>query len=108
MAPLVGGLIMTKTSWTKIAPHDREEILEACKKMENRLKLEVPRQDTTAVSEMQKRGLKVNVVSAANVPGFRAVADQFAAGIPGSRVPPEILALARRARDEFRRKAAGH
>jgi TRAP-type C4-dicarboxylate transport system substrate-binding protein len=107
MAPLVGGLIMNKSAWLKISEADRATILSACKKMETRLKVEVPKQDTTAVGEMQKRGLKVNTVAAANIPSFRAVADQFAAGIPGSRVPPEILAAARKARDDFRRKNGG-
>jgi len=107
MAPLVGGLVMNKTAWTKIAEADRGKILAACERMEAKLKGEVPKQDTTAVAEMQRRGLKVNLVASAGVAPFRAAADQFAAGIPGSRVPPEILAAARKARDEFRRKNGG-
>jgi TRAP-type C4-dicarboxylate transport system substrate-binding protein len=105
MAPLVGGLIMTKVSWMKIAEPDRAKILEACKAMETRLKVDVPRQDTTAVTEMEKRGLKVNKVTPAEADVFRKTADLFAAGIPGSRVPPEILAMARKARDDFRRRS---
>jgi len=105
VAPLVGGLVMNKSAWTRISEADRGRILAASERMENRLKSEVPRQDTTAVTEMQKRGLKVMPVSSAHVAQFRTVADQFAAGIPGSRVPPEILAAARKARDEFRRKS---
>jgi TRAP-type C4-dicarboxylate transport system substrate-binding protein len=109
MAPLVGGMVITKSAWTKISAADRAKILVTCKAMENRLKVEVPRQDTTAVAEMQKRGLKVNPVRPADVPAFRAAADQFAAGIPGSRVPPEILAAARKARDDYRQRAgSGH
>ena len=104
MAPLVGGLVMNKSAWMKIAEADRGKILAASDRMERRLQGEVPKQDTTAVAEMKKRGLKVNAVNAANGTQFRAIADQFAAGIPGSRVPPEILAAARKARDEFRKK----
>jgi TRAP-type transport system periplasmic protein len=108
LAPLVGGLVVNKSAWMKIAEPDRAKILDACHKMEQRLKVEVPRQDTTAVNEMLKRGLKVNPVRAADIPAFSAVADQFAAGIPGSRVPPEILAAARKARDDYRKRANGH
>ena len=104
MAPLVGGLIMNKATWQKISVADRAKVTEACKRLERRLQVEVPRQDTTAVTEMKRRGLKVNNVSAASLPAFRGIADQFAAGIPGSRVPPEVLAAARKARDDFRRK----
>jgi TRAP-type C4-dicarboxylate transport system substrate-binding protein len=108
LAPLVGGLVVNKAAWMKIAEPDRAKILDACHRMEQRLKLEVPRQDTTAVHEMEKRGLKVNPVPPAEVTLFSGIADQFAAGIPGSRVPPEILAAARRARDDYRRRSSGH
>ena len=103
MAPLVGGLIVTKAAWMKISDADRAKILAAGEKMESRLQTEVPKQDTTAVVEMQRRGLKVIPVSPASAKGFRAMAEQFAVGVPGNRVPPDILAAARKARDEFRR-----
>jgi TRAP-type C4-dicarboxylate transport system substrate-binding protein len=108
LAPLVGGLVVTKASWMKISEADRAAISATTRKLENRLKVEVPRQDTTAVLEMEKRGLKTNVVKPADVPAFAAIADQFAAGIPGSRVPPEILAAARKARDDYRKRSGGH
>jgi hypothetical protein len=46
-------------------------------------------------------------VKPADVAAFTGIADQFAAGIPGSRVPPEILAAARKARDDFRKRNGG-
>ena len=103
MAPLVGGLIMTKSAWMKISEADRAKILAAGEKMEAKLQTEVPKQDTTAVLEMEHRGLKVNQVSPANAKEFRTMADQFTTGVPGNRVPPEILAAARKARDDFRK-----
>ena len=39
------------------------KILAACRRLEHKLEVEVPRQDTTAVAEMKKRGLKVNAVT---------------------------------------------
>jgi TRAP-type C4-dicarboxylate transport system substrate-binding protein len=102
MAPLVGGLVMTKTAWQKLAAADRARVQAACDRMEHRLEVEVPRQDTTAVGEMQKRGLKVMAVSAANAAQFRSVAEEFAASLAGVRIPPDVLALARRERDAFR------
>jgi len=109
MAPLVGGLLMTKSAWQKLSDADRAKVQAACDRMEKRLEVEVPRQDTTAVAEMKKRGLQVVPVSAANAAQFRAVAEDFAASLVGVRIPPEVLALARRERDAFRaRSAAGH
>src|SRR5205814_7353668 len=55
MAPLVGGLLMTKTTWLKLPQADRARVQAACTRMEKRLEIEVPRQDTSAVVEMQKR-----------------------------------------------------
>lgn len=107
LAPLVGGLIMTKSAWAKIAEADRAKILEACRRLEKRLEVEVPKQDTTAVAEMQKRGLSVNPVSGAAAAEFRATAEKFATGMTGARVPAEVLALARRERDAFRARAGG-
>ena len=107
MAPLVGGLVMTKAAWAKIAPADQKKIMAACNKLQRRLEVEVPRQDTTAVSEMQKRGLHVIPVVGASAAEFRATAEQFAAGMKGVRVPPEILDLARHERDEYRARSGG-
>ncbi len=107
MAPLVGGLVMTKTAWAKLPAADRAKVQVACDRMEKRLEVEVPRQDTTAVGEMQKRGLKVNAVTPAGAIQFRAVAEDFATSMAGIRIPPEVLALARRERDAFRARTHG-
>lgn len=102
MAPLVGGLVMSKAAWNKLPAADRAKVQAACDKMERRLEVEVPRQDTTAVSEMQKRGLKVNAVGAANAAEFKKVAEEFATSLAGVRIPLDVLAMARKERDAFR------
>ena len=102
MAPLVGGLVMSKAAWNKLPPADRAKVQAACDKMERRLEVEVPRQDTTAVAEMQKRGLKVNAVGAANAAEFKKVAEEFASALAGVRIPLDVLAMARKERDTFR------
>ena len=107
MAPLVGGLVMSKSAWLKLPEADRANVQAACTRMEKRLEVEVPRQDTTAVAEMQKRGLKVNAVSPANASQFRTVAEDFASAMAGVRIPPDVLALARKERDAFRARAGG-
>jgi TRAP-type C4-dicarboxylate transport system substrate-binding protein len=108
MAPLVGGLVMSKAAWLKLPQADRASVQAACNRMERRLEVEVPRQDTTAVAEMQKRGLKVNVVSPANAAQFRSVAEEFATAMAGVRIPQDVLALARRERDAFRARSGRH
>jgi TRAP-type C4-dicarboxylate transport system substrate-binding protein len=105
MAPLVGGLVMSKSAWLRLPEADRARVQAACDRMEKRLEVEVPRQDTTAVAEMQKRGLKVNAVTGANAAQFRGVAEEFASAMAGIRIPPDVLALARKERDAFRARA---
>jgi len=107
MAPLVGGLVMSKAAWLKLPEADREKVQAACDRMEKRLEIEVPRQDTTAVAEMKKRGLTVNAVSPENQAEFRTVAEDFASAMGGVRIPPDVLALARKERDAFRKANGG-
>ena len=94
--------LMSKAAWLKLPEADRAKVQAACDRMERRLEVEVPRQDTTAVAEMQKRGLKVNTVNAANAAAFRAVAEDFANAMTGVRIPNDIVAMARKERDAFR------
>ncbi len=106
LAPLVGGLVMTKTAWTRISEDDRTAILAACKKAEKRLEREIPGQDSTAVVEMQKRGLTVTHVRPEAMAGWAAAADAFAATIRGTMVPAEVVDLAIRERDGYRKQAS--
>lgn len=107
MAPLVGGLVVTKAAWNKISPADRTKLLAASHKLELKLQTGVPHQDTTAVQEMKKRGLTVQPVSTAEVAEWRAAAEQFAVVMRGSMIPVDILDLARRERDAYRKRTGG-
>jgi TRAP-type C4-dicarboxylate transport system substrate-binding protein len=108
MAPLVGGLVVSKQAWNRITEADRAKVLAACQKLERRLQTGVPRQDTTAVEEMKKRGLAVTAVPPAAAAEWRATAEQFAAQMRGAIVPPDVLELATRERNANRqRRGAG-
>jgi len=107
MAPLVGGLVVTKQAWNKISEADRAKLLVASHKLELRLQTGVPHQDTTAVEEMKKRGLTVNAVPPAAVADWRAAAELFATKMRGAMIPIDILEMATRERDAFRKRAVG-
>ena len=102
LAPLVGGLVMTKQAWAKLSAADRLKISASSRKLEARLHTEVPKQDTTAIGEMQKRGLTVVKVTAADVEKYRATAQGFAVQMRGNVIPAEILDAATRERDAYR------
>jgi TRAP-type C4-dicarboxylate transport system substrate-binding protein len=105
LAPLVGALVITKQAWAKIPDADRAAILAACEKAEGRLEREIPAQDSMAVVEMVKRGLTVTTVKAEARADWEATAQAFAARMRGSLVPGEILDMALKARDDYRKQA---
>lgn len=111
LAPLVGGLVVTKQAWSKIAEADRAKVLAACKAMERKLQLDVPRQDTTAIVEMKRRGLDVTKVSPAAHAEWRAAADVFATSLRATMAAPEVLDQAERERNAYRQRmtaGSGH
>jgi TRAP-type C4-dicarboxylate transport system substrate-binding protein len=105
LAPLVGGFVVSKAAWDKISPADRAAIQAAALRGEKHLEVEVPRQDTTAVAEMEKRGLKVMRLPAAQRTEFRGAAGAFAAGMRGGVIPVDVLEAATKARDAYRKRA---
>jgi TRAP-type C4-dicarboxylate transport system substrate-binding protein len=105
LAPLVGGLVVTKQAWQKIAPADQAEVLEACHAAELKLMTEVPKQDTTAIGEMVRRGLNVTRVSPAAAAEWRTAAEAFARSMRSTAGIPEILDMGERERNAFRKKA---
>jgi TRAP-type C4-dicarboxylate transport system substrate-binding protein len=108
LAPLVGALVITKTAWNKLSDADRAAIQAACKKAEGRLEREIPAQDSVAIVEMVKRGLTVTHVKREAMSDWLATADDFARKMRGSMVPSDILDLATRERDNYRRQHAAH
>jgi TRAP-type C4-dicarboxylate transport system substrate-binding protein len=102
LAPLVGGLVVTKQAWQKIPPADQAKLLEACHEAESKLRSDVPKQDTTAIDEMRKRGLNVTKISAADEAGWRKAAQEFAISLHAAISTPEILDMAQKERDAYR------
>jgi TRAP-type C4-dicarboxylate transport system substrate-binding protein len=103
LAPLVGGMVVTKKAWNAISPEDRTKLLEVTARLEARLLAEIPKQDTTAVAEMTRRGLKIARIEPAKMGEWRTAAAGFATGMRGSIVPADILDMVTEKRDAYRR-----
>jgi TRAP-type C4-dicarboxylate transport system substrate-binding protein len=101
--PLIGALIMTDSTWTKIDAADRDKIVAAAKVMGDTLQTEVPKQDAASVVTMQSKGLTVTKLDAAGAAAFHAEADKLAGTMRGGMVPADIYDLALQARDAFRK-----
>lgn len=105
LAPIVGGTVISKRTWNRIAPADRAGMSEIALATEKRLRAEVPNQDRFAVALMSKQGL---TVTKAEGPEWKTEADALARAMRGDMVPVDIFDRALKARDAFRqRKAAG-
>ncbi len=102
LAPLVGGVVLTKAAWEKIAPGDRDLLMAAARATEKNLESEVPKQDQSAIDEMRHRGLAVVEVNAEQAKGWHEEAKRFALVAQDGRVPKEILEATAAAVARFR------
>ncbi|MEO8275855.1 MAG: TRAP transporter substrate-binding protein DctP [Thermoanaerobaculia bacterium] len=108
LAPLVGGVVVTKSAWEKISAGDRQLMIAAAKATEKDLERDVPKQDQTAIDEMRHRGLNVVDISAAEQKSWHDEAQRFALAAKDGRVPADILDATEAALAKFRsRPAAG-
>ena len=102
LGPLFGATVMTERAWAQINEVDRQVLLERAAAMQDFLFTAVPRQDSEAVAEMQKRGLVVTAVSPMLAGSLRAQIDRMTSTWRGSRVPADIYDAAIAARNAFR------
>lgn len=104
VAPLVGATIVSQRAWNRISEADREVLRRSAEQVEARLAAEIPEKDRESVAEMRKRGLEIIRVDAGDGgERWRAAAAAFAERMRG-HVPADVLDLALRYRDEFRRR----
>ena len=95
---------MSLRAWNRIAPADQTAVLDAAAKAERQLDTEVPKQDADALTEMEKRGLKVTHADDAE---WRQAAVDFGQSMRGGMVPADIYDMALAARDAYRKSHGG-
>jgi TRAP-type C4-dicarboxylate transport system substrate-binding protein len=103
LAPIVGGTLIARRTWSRIAEADRARMMEIALSADRRLQAEVPNQDRFAVALMTKQGL---TVTKAEGPEWQAEAKALATTMRGQMVPAEIFDLALKERDAFRQRSA--
>jgi TRAP-type C4-dicarboxylate transport system substrate-binding protein len=107
VAPLVSATVVTASAWNRIAPDDREKMLEAAQVMEKQIQLQAPALDAKAISEMKAAGLQVTTLDAKTVADFRATAEEQLASQRGNMVPADVFDAAVAARTAFRASSGG-
>ena len=101
LAPIVGAGVMTTKAWKAIPEADRPKLLAAATGVEQRLRVEVPKQDDASVAAMTKAGLTITHTSGAE---WKTQLENLAKTMRGQQVPPDIFDLATKARDEYRKQ----
>ncbi len=103
LTPLVGATVLTKRTWDRLSAADRSTITEIAAGVEKQLQVDVPKQDTLAVTLMSSQGLKV---TKATGPEWQQLADALAKNMRGQMVPQDVFDLAVKERDAFRQRKA--
>jgi len=100
LAPIVGATVITTKTWKSIPDADKPKLLAAADGVEKRLRVDIPKQDQSAIDAMTKAGL---TVTKATGPEWGAQLDSLGKTMRGEMVPADIYDLASKARDEFRK-----
>jgi len=100
LAPIIGANIIMAKSWNAIPAADRPKLQAAADGVDQRLRVEVPKLDATAVAMMSKNGL---TVTKATGPEWKSQLENLTKTMRGEMVPPDIYDLALKMRDEYRK-----
>lgn len=105
LVPMVGAIVVTKRDWNRIDEAYRAPLLEASRRIGERLEKGIPFLEETAVNSMQHQGLEIlEIRDSEHAAEWLAEAEKFADEMRGETVPAEIFDLALRRRNEFRRR----
>ena len=99
LAPIVGATVVTAKAWKAIPEADKPKLLAAADGVEQRLRVDVPKQDQSSIETMVKQGLTVTKAAG---PEWHTQLDSLAKTMRGEMVPSDIFDLASKARDEYR------
>jgi TRAP-type C4-dicarboxylate transport system substrate-binding protein len=107
LGPLIGATVVTARAWNSIGEADRKVLLEHVGRLDQRLRIDVPKQDDQSIAEMEKRGLSiVRIGGTEKGAAFLDGAREYARAMRGALVPEEIFDLAMRERDSYRAQRA--
>lgn len=90
--PVVGAMVVTKSSWDKLAPETQEYLRETSRKAGEKIRADSRREDDEAIKAMvDKQGLKITRLSPEADREWRAVLDQALPKIRGEIVPADMF-----------------
>jgi TRAP-type C4-dicarboxylate transport system substrate-binding protein len=103
LAPLIGATVMTQRGFQALPEQDRDALLAAATRADQRFWKEIPDQEQRALAEMRQRRLTVTSIAPEAQAEWQANARALASDYGTGVVPAELYQLALRLRDEYRR-----
>jgi TRAP-type C4-dicarboxylate transport system substrate-binding protein len=100
---LQGATLVSKGTWEKVPADVRPQLMEIAREAGTQLRKEVREAESRDVAAMQKRGLSVVPVSAAQKAEWQKLTESLYPRIRGKIVPAEAFDEAMRYRDEYRK-----
>lgn len=105
LIPMMGAILITKRAWNRISEADREVMLEAGRRAEDRIFETIPAIEQSAIGLMSGQGLEVVPIVGSEVEDdWVEIANDFAASMRGKTVPEAIFDRAAAIRDAWRRQ----
>jgi TRAP-type C4-dicarboxylate transport system substrate-binding protein len=101
---LQGATLVSKGTWEKVPADVRPQLMEIAREAGTQLRKEVREAESRDVAAMQKRGLSVVPVSAAQKAEWQKLTESLYPRIRGKIVPAEAFDEAMRYRDEYRKQ----
>jgi TRAP-type transport system periplasmic protein len=90
-APLVGAIVVTRKAWDAMSPAGRQALRQAGERVGTELRALSRREQEASVAAMQKRGLRVQPVSAELEAEWREAAERMYPMIRGRMVPAALF-----------------
>jgi TRAP-type transport system periplasmic protein len=106
-APLVGGTVITKKAWDGICPDARQALLAAAADAGRDMTAKSRQESDDAVLAMQKRGLKLHTIAAADNAEWSRLADEVKPQVRGALVPEDMFDKVQQLLGEYRSTSAG-
>jgi TRAP-type C4-dicarboxylate transport system substrate-binding protein len=106
-APIIGATVISAKSWERVPEAMRGELLEAARSAGARVRGEIRKLGTDAVSEMEKRGLQVVRLDARTRAAWQSETESGWTKLRGRWAPADLFDEVLRLRNEFRKAHPG-
>ena len=103
VAPLIGGVVVSKRAWDSVPDQYRDEMLKAAREAGAKLRDEIRRLGPDSIEQMKKRGLNVIVPDKATLDAWQSEVEATYPKLRGSYCPADLFDEVRRLRDEYRK-----